>query len=125
MHQPTVNRHKSKSGLGRIWNAFGYSLAGLRAAFAHEHAFRQEVAMAVVLIPAALLVEISMQSKAILIGSVLFVLVVELLNSAIEATVDLISLDDNPLAKRAKDIGSAAVFFSLLNLGVVWLMVLL
>ena len=101
--------HKGKTGLTRIWNAFLYSLDGLRAAFRHEDAFRQEVLLAVILIPAALLAPASGTGKALMIGAVLLVLIVELLNSAVEAAVDRISLENHLLAKRAKDIGSAAV----------------
>lgn len=116
--------HKGKTGLGRIWNAFHYSLAGLHAAFKYEDAFRQEVLLAALLIPAALLLPASGPGKALMIACVLLVLIVELLNSAIEAAVDRISLENHQLAKRAKDIGSAAVFLSLINLGAVWLLVL-
>lgn len=117
--------HKGKTGLRRLWNAFHYSLAGFRAAYQNEDAFRQEALLAAVLIPAALLSPAGAGGKAAMIASVLLVLIVELLNSAVEATVDRISLDDHLLAKRAKDIGSAAVFLSLVNLAVVWLLVLL
>jgi len=116
--------HKGKTGLRRIWNAFFYSLDGLSAAFRHEDAFRQEVILAVILIPAALLLPASAEGKALMIASVLLVLMVELLNSAVEAAVDRISLENHLLAKRAKDIGSAAVFLSLLNVPAVWLLVL-
>jgi diacylglycerol kinase (ATP) len=118
------NPHKGKTGLTRIWNAFLCSLDGLRAAFRYEDAFRQEVLLAVVLVPAALLAPASGTGKALMIGAVLLVLMVELLNSAIEAAVDRISLEHHLLAKRAKDIGSAAVLFSLINVPVVWLLVL-
>ena len=101
-----------------------YSLQGIRAAFRHEDAFRQEIALAVVLIPIALLVERSGIGRALLIGSILLVLIVELLNSALEATVDRISLEHHSLAKRAKDCGSAAVFVSLINVIVIWILVL-
>jgi diacylglycerol kinase (ATP) len=117
--------HKGKTGLKRLVNAFGYSCAGLQAAFRNEDAFRQEVLLACVLIPMALFLESDMLSRALMISCVLLLLVVELLNSAIEATVDRISLDDHKLAKRAKDIGSAAVLISLLNLATVWTLVLL
>jgi diacylglycerol kinase (ATP) len=116
--------HKGKTGLKRIWNALGYSLAGLGSAFKHEDAFRQEVLLAAVLIPLALLLPASGIGKALMIGSVMLVLIVELLNSAVEAAVDRISLENHRLAKRAKDIGSAAVFLSLTNVGIVWLLVL-
>src|SRR5262245_35818078 len=116
--------HKGKTGVRRIWNAFLYSIDGLRAAFRHEDAFRQEVLLAVLLIPTALFLPASGIGKALMIASVLLVLIVELLNSAVEAAVDRISLEDHQLAKRAKDIGSAAVFLSLLNVPAVWLLVL-
>ncbi|KPK32834.1 MAG: diacylglycerol kinase [Betaproteobacteria bacterium SG8_40] len=116
--------HKGKTGLRRIWNALFYSIEGLSAAFRHEDAFRQESLLALVLIPAALFMPASGVGKAVMIASVLLVLVVELLNSAIEATVDRISLDNHRLAKRAKDIGSAAVFLSLVNVLIVWVLVL-
>ena len=116
--------HKGKTGLQRVWNAFLYSLDGLRAAFRHEDAFRQEVLLAALLIPAAFFLPAGGLGKALMIGAVLLVLIVELLNSAVEAAVDRISLEDHKLAKRAKDIGSAAVFLSLLNVPAVWLLVL-
>ncbi len=116
--------HKGKTGLTRIWNAFLYSLDGLRAAFRHEDAFRQEVLLAALLIPAVFFLPAGGMGKALMIGAVLLVLIVELLNSAVEAAVDRISLENHKLAKRAKDIGSAAVFLSLLNVPAVWLLVL-
>lgn len=116
--------HKGKSGLARVWNAFRYSVAGLRAALAHEDAFRQESVLALVLVPVALVIGGSGVGKALMVASVLLVLVVELINSAIEATVDRVSLEDHYLAKRAKDIGSAAVFISLVNVAIVWALVL-
>ncbi len=119
------NRHKGKTGLSRIWNALLYSLDGLAAAFRHEDAFRQEVLATVVLVPVALAVPASGIGKAMMVASVLLVLIVELLNSAIESVTDRISLEDHVLAKRAKDMGSAAVMLSLINVPVVWLLVLL
>jgi len=116
--------HKGKTGLQRIWNAFFYSLEGLRAAFRHEDAFRQEVLLAALLIPTVFFLPASGLGKALMIGAVLLVLIVELLNSAVEAAVDRISLENHQLAKRAKDIGSAAVFIALVNVPVVWLLVL-
>lgn len=115
---------KGKTGLRRLFDAFGYSMAGLKAAYQNEDAFRQEVLLAVVLIPLVLFLEPEAIGRALMIGSVLLVLLVELLNSAIEATVDRVSLEKHDLAKRAKDIGSAAVFMSFLNLAVVWGLVL-
>lgn len=116
--------YKGKTGFRRLWNAFGYSLDGFRAAYKHEDAFRQEVLLAVIMVPLALWLPVTHIGKALMIGSVLLVIVVELLNSAIEATVDRISLDRHDLAKRAKDIGSAAVLVSLFNVLVVWALVL-
>lgn len=116
--------HKGKTGLRRVWNAIFYSIAGLRAAYRHEDAFRQEVLLAVLLIPTAFFMPAAGTGKALMIASVLLVLVVELLNSAVEATVDRVSLEHHRLAKRAKDIGSAAVLMSLLNVIAVWLLVL-
>lgn len=117
--------HKGKTGLKRLWNALFYTFDGLRAAFRHEDAFRQEVFLAAVLIPAALLTPASGTGKALMIAVVLLVLIVELLNSAVEAAVDRISLENHALAKRAKDIGSAAVFIALINVPLVWGLVLL
>lgn len=116
--------HKGKTGIRRLLNALFYSFAGLRAAFKHEDAFRQEVLLAAVLLPVALVLPVSGTGKALMVASVLLVLVVELLNSAVEAAVDRISLESHRLAKRAKDIGSAAVFVSLVNVLVIWVLVL-
>lgn len=112
--------YKSKSGLVRIWRAFFYSLAGFSAALKHEHAFRQELFLALVLLPFAVFLPLSVGEKALLISALLLVLVVELLNSAIEAVVDRISLDNHDLSKRAKDLGSAAVFLSCVIVIVIW-----
>ena len=117
--------YKGKTGLKRIWSALLYSLTGLRAAIHHEDAFRQEVMLAVILIPTVFLTSASAIGRALMIASVLLVLIVELLNSAVEAAVDHTSLDHHPLAKRAKDIGSAAVLLSLLNVVSVWALILL
>ncbi len=117
--------HKGKTGLQRICNAFFYSIDGLKAALLHEHAFRQEVVLAAVLIPLALWLPASGLGKALMIGSVLLVLIVELLNSGVEAVVDRVSLENHVLAKRAKDVGSAAVMLALVNALVVWALVLL
>jgi diacylglycerol kinase (ATP) len=119
-----VSPHKGKTGLRRVWNALLYSFDGLRAAFRHEDAFRQEVLLACVLIPVALLLPAGGVGRALMIASILLVLIVELLNSAVETTVDRISLENHQLAKRAKDIGSAAVFLSLVNVAVVWALVI-
>jgi len=115
---------KGKTGLTRIWNALFYSVAGLKAAYRHEDAFRQEVWLALLLIPLSLVLPANGIGHALMVAAVLLVLIVELLNSAIEAAVDRISLDRHRLAKRAKDIGSAAVLLALLNVGIVWTLVL-
>jgi diacylglycerol kinase (ATP) len=105
-------------------NATRHSLAGLTAA-GHEDAFRQELILVALLSPVALWLGDTGIERAVLIGSLILVMIVELLNSAIEATVDRISLESHRLAKRAKDIGSAAVMLALLNAAAVWLLVLL
>ena len=116
--------YKGKTGLRRLMNAFGYSIAGTLAAFKHEDAFRQEVVLAVVLTPVALYFGDTAIHQALMISSLLFIIVIELLNSSIEATVDRISVKHHKLAKRAKDIGSAAVLFSLINAAVIWFLLL-
>ena len=116
---------KGKTGLRRVWNAFHYSLDGLKAAYRHEDAFRQELWRAIVAVPLALWLTDSPVARALMIGSVLLVLIVELINSAIEATVDRVSLERHQLAKRAKDIGSAAVLIALINAAAVWALMLL
>jgi diacylglycerol kinase (ATP) len=120
-----LSPHKGKTGLRRLINAVGYSISGLRAAYRLEDAFRQEIALAAVLIPAALLLPVAATGRALLLASVILVLIVELLNSAIEAVVDRISLDNHELAKLAKDFGSAAVMLSLACMTLVWIVVLL
>jgi diacylglycerol kinase (ATP) len=117
--------YKGETGVRRIVSAARNSFAGLAAAVRHEDAFRQELILAAILLPVAFLMNATLPEKAMLIGSVLLVLIVELLNSAIEATVDRISTEDHPLARRAKDMGSAAVMISLLGAASVWLLVLL
>lgn len=112
--------HKGKTGLKRLVNAFGYSMDGLAAAYQNEDAFRQEVFMTIVLVPLALYLGESGLERAMMIASVVLVVIVELINSSIEATVDRISLENHTLAKRAKDIGSAAVLISLMNMVIVW-----
>jgi diacylglycerol kinase (ATP) len=115
---------KGKTGLTRVWNAMFYSFEGLRAAYRHEDAFRQEFWLAVVLIPLALALPAGGVGHALMIASVLLVLIVELINSAIEAAIDRISLENHKLSKRAKDIGSAAVMVALINVLVTWALVL-
>ena len=115
---------KGKTGLTRLINALGYSLAGFSAAYRHEDAFRQETWLALILIPLALFLPASGIGKALMVGSVLLVLIIELINSAIEAVVDRVSLEHHRLAKRAKDIGSAAVLLALVNVLITWGLVL-
>jgi diacylglycerol kinase (ATP) len=112
--------YKGKTGIKRLVNAFGYSIAGTLAAFKHEDAFRQEVILAAILTPVAIFYGETAIDQALMISSLLLIIIVELLNSSIEATVDRISVKHHKLAKRAKDIGSAAVFFSLINAAVIW-----
>src|ERR1035438_3281326 len=119
-----LSPYKGQTGLRRLINAFGYSINGLRAAYRLEDAFRQEIVLAAVLLPAALLLPVAPTGRALLLASVIHVLIVELLNSAIEAAVDRISLDNDELAKLAKDIGSAAVMLSLVCMAVVWIIIL-
>jgi diacylglycerol kinase (ATP) len=115
--------HKGQRGIRRLVNAFFYSLSGLALAFRHESAFRQEILLAIVLIPAACFLPASAVERVLLIGSVLLVLIVELLNSSVEAAVDRIGLDTHHLSKRAKDLGSAAVLLSLGVLLLTWLLI--
>lgn len=119
-----VSRFKSKSGLKRIVSALGYSMAGLRAAWRHEHAFRQELVVVVPGIVLALLLPVARLEKMALVAVLLLVLIVELLNSAIEAVVDRVSLDQHPLSKNAKDLGSAAVLLACVLAMATWAVVL-
>ncbi|MFC4296473.1 MAG: diacylglycerol kinase [Castellaniella sp.] len=122
MTQPSP--YKSTGGLLRIARALGYSLQGLGAAWRHEAAFRQETALAVILIPLGLWLGDTALERLLLAGMLVLVLVVELINSAIEALADAISTDHHPLLGRAKDIGSAAVLLTLLLTGAAWAAVL-
>lgn len=115
--------HKSKSGLARIGRALRYSLQGFAAAWRNEHAFRQELMLCLVLLPFALFLPLEILERVVLITTLFIVLVVELLNSAIEAVVDRVSLDNHDLSKRAKDLGSAAVFLSLVIAGMAWALI--
>jgi diacylglycerol kinase (ATP) len=115
---------KGKTGIKRLANAFTYSVAGTLAAFKHEDAFRQEVILSIILIPLAIYLGQTAIEQAIMISSILLIIIVELLNSSLEATVDRISVKRHKLSKRAKDIGSAAVFFSLVNASVIWFLIL-
>lgn len=115
-----LSPYKSRGGLGRLFNALSYSMSGLRAAFAHEAAFRQELLLAVVLVPAAFWLGRDALQVLLLIATVVFVLIVEILNSALEALADAVTIDHHPLIGRAKDLGSAAVMLSLLFGAAVW-----
>lgn len=115
---------KSKSGLRRIFSAFFYSLDGLKQACLHEHAFRQELLMVIIGSGIALFLPVSAFQKLVLIAVLVLVLIVELLNSAVEAVVDRVSLERHPLSKNAKDFGSAAVLLSILLVVATWSVVL-
>ncbi|MDD2722261.1 MAG: diacylglycerol kinase [Gallionella sp.] len=119
------NPHKHRPGLMHVWQATKIAMQGLRAAFRHEDAFRQEVGVAAIAIPVALLMPVGITGKALLVGSIFLVLIIELVNSALEAAVDHTSLERHPLAKRAKDVASAAVFLSIVNAAVIWALILL
>jgi len=112
------------TGLKRIARAFSYSVAGIASSLKHEAAFRQEALLVCLLVPVSFLLSVELVQHLILVSSLALVLVVELLNSGIEAVVDDISLRNRPLAKRAKDMASAAVLLSLLNCVVCWIAVL-
>jgi len=110
----------------RVVNAFYYSIEGIGSTWKHEEAFRQEMMLAFVLVPLAILLPVDLLGKALMIGSVLLVLIVELLNSAVEWCVDLAAQQQrHPFAKRAKDMGSAPVFLSLVNCLLMWVLVLM
>ena len=115
---------QKNTGLTRLIKAFGYSMAGLRACFQHEAAFRQELMASVVIVPMGLWLGQTGVERALLIGSWLLVMVVELLNSAIEAIVDRIGPEQHELSGRAKDIGSAAVLVAIVISAIVWILVL-
>lgn len=115
------NPHKGRRGIDRVIRAAGYSAQGLTSAYRHESAFRQEFWLAAVLLPAAFWLGRNWIEVALLAGSVVLVLIVEILNSGLEAVVDRISFDIHELSKRAKDYGSAAVMMSLLLCGGIWL----
>ena len=121
---PDAQQLKGKRGLQRLLNAARYSIDGFRAAWAHEDAFRQEVLLALVMIPVAFVLPVGVVEKILMIGTVLLVLIVELLNSAVEAAIDRDSFEINPLGKRAKDLGSAAVMLALLFTAGTWIAIL-
>lgn len=115
---------KSKNGLERIVRALGYSIAGLKSAYEHEAAIRQEVWLMLILVPLGIYLGSNNIERILLVGVILLVLIVELLNSAIEAAVDHTSIDHHTLAARAKDIGSAAVMMSIVLFFLVWGLIL-
>lgn len=120
MSAPSNNK-----GLRRVFNAFHFSIAGYRACFEKEEAFRQEVILALLMIPLALWLGSSGTERLILIGAVVLVLIVELLNTAIERAIDRISADRHELSKEAKDMGSAAVMTALIFAGFVWAVIVI
>ena len=124
MEQQPVSEFKSKGGFRRIIGAFVNSIDGFRAAWGNEYAFRQEVIVVLIATVVALLLPVSAFQKVFLISVLLLVLLVEIINSAIEAVVDRISLERHPLSKRAKDLGSAAVALSIMIAALAWIVVL-
>ena len=111
--------------MNRLYKAFLYSLQGLTATFKQEVAFRQEIVLSFILVPIALFLDISPLERVLLISSLVIVLIIEILNSAIEAAIDRISKEKHELSKIAKDAGSAAVFLSILNAVIVWMIILI
>lgn len=118
-----MNSHKLVKEIKRLKAAFGYSMDGFKAAW-QEPAFRLEMILCIIAIPAALIFADSNIEKAILIGSLFLVLITELLNTGIEKAIDRVSLEIHPLSKKAKDIASAAVLLSLINAAVIWLVIM-
>ena len=122
--RPSESPFKSRGGLARLLAATRYSLDGLRAAWSLEAAFRQELALCAVLVPIALWLPVSRLESLALVGALALLLIVELLNSALEAVVDRVGVERHPLSKRAKDIGSAAVMVALMLVATTWAVVL-
>ena len=116
--------NQQHKGLQRLLNAARYSWEGLKVAWQHEEAFRQESILCLILIPIAFWLGENGIERALMIGSVLLVIIVELINSAVETIVDRISIERHELSKRAKDIGSAAVFVALANVAAIWLLLI-
>ena len=114
------NPHKGRTGLDRVIHAAGYSWAGLKAAYTGESAFRQETWLCIIAAPLSFWLAKTWEQAALLLGSLLLVLIVELLNSAIEAVVDRVSFERHELSKRAKDIASAAVLMALVLAAGIW-----
>ena len=124
MASVSESKQSQRQGLRKVFSAAIFSVQGLRAAFKLEEAFRQEVIVSIAMVVIAVILPVSLTSKALLIGSIFIILIVELLNSGLEWTVDYISSRRHPYAKRAKDMGSAAVFLSLINCAAVWCLVI-
>lgn len=123
--EQAVSEFKSKSGLRRIFSAILYSIDGLRSAWKNEHAFRQELVMVVTGAIIALILPVSAFEKLMMIAVLILILIVELINSAIEAVVDRVSLERHTLSKNAKDFGSAAVLLTVLIALATWVVILL
>lgn len=124
MKESDLNKNNSGSGVTHFLQAFGWSIAGLTSAIKHETAFRQELVLVCILAPLGLWLGNNGVERALLLGSLLLVLIVELLNSAVESVVDRISTEHHHLSGRAKDLGSAAVFVSLANSTLIWICIL-
>jgi diacylglycerol kinase (ATP) len=119
-----ANPHKGNRGLARMWRALGISIAGLTTAVKEESAFRQELLLAAVLLPVAAFAPVEPVSRALMMATVLLVLLVELLNSSVEAAIDRISLERHELSRRAKDFGRAAVLIAIAICAMTWLVIL-
>lgn len=124
-YDPKANPHKTHRGLKRVWLATGHSIQGFGFAIREESAFRQELLLALLMLPWAFVFDFSAIEHILLIGTVFLVLIIELINSGIEAAIDRISFEAHSLSKRAKDYGSAAVFLSLLLCGYTWVVLFL
>ena len=118
------NPHKNKKGFDRLSAALNNSFEALKATFKNEEAFRQEIFLALILIPVAFYTGDTTVEKILLVSSLILLIVIELINTGIEVIIDRVSLDKNELSKLAKDIGSAAVLIAFLNCFIVWLMIL-
>lgn len=112
------------TGITRIIKAVGYSFDGLRSAFSSEAAFRQELLLFAISMPIALMIAATPTDKALMVGSVFLILIVEIINTAVETTIERISAERHDLSKKAKDLGSAAVFLSLINALMVWAIII-
>ena len=121
---PKMEIPDKATGILRVKRALYYSMSGIASSLKHDAAFRQEMILAIILVPIAFYLPVTCLGRALMIASLFLVLIVELLNSAIELTIDYISLEAHPHAKRVKDMASGAVFFSLLNVPVVWTLVI-